>query len=102
MRKLKLSSVCEMEVELDNYKFTIRGLNREEALSFLQEAEELRQLPENEQADALLELEDKLLNTCIEDEKAREMVKKAAQLTYRKIIDAILELSGIKEGNLKN
>lgn len=102
MKKLKLSSVVEMEIELDGYTFTVRGLKRDEALQFLEELNELRKLPDEEYSDALLELENKLLETCISDPKAREMVRKAAQKTYRRIVDAIMDLSGLGGGNLKN
>jgi len=97
-KKIILSSVDRVPVVIDGYEFEVRGLTREEAIQIERSRLEIDQLNDEEaRVEALLEIQEMLIDTCIEDEKARELVKNGSLKVINKITDLIMELSGLTE-----
>jgi len=104
MAKYSFTSVDSAEVEIDGYVFKVKGLSRQDALNFISEVAELETIEDlEEKAKKAEELDKKLFYSAIEDEKGRDLVlNKASIKVYRKILDLIMELSGLGEETEKN
>jgi len=98
MAKYSFSSVDSCEVEIDGYTFEVRGLSRKDALEFSSKALELARIEDPEERDKLSkEIDDMLLKLAVPDKKARDLINKSSLKVYRKIVEIVMELSGLTE-----
>lgn len=105
MSKITLSSVSTKDIYLKdkNLTFTIRALTRDEYYDITQRYAALEDVEDPKERIAIQrELEDEILNMCIESDEVREIVKHSSYNVVNTIIDEIFRLSGLGGTERKN
>ena len=96
MTKLTFSGLPEAEVEIKGYVFKVKGMNRRQALEYLQLVKQA-DIKENDLESVFknTSLMNKVIDFCVKDEKAKELIEE--ELTFEefmKLVSLILDLSG--------